>query len=184
MLREPCGPVTVTVAPGIASPWELDDAADLPVRGYSLGMRRKLLLARALLHRPPILYLDEPTANLDAHSAVVVRRVLRGWAAEGGTVLLTTHNLEEVEEVCDRVAVLCRGRLIALDTPRALRERFQESTVDVTRRDGSAGCYDLTTADGRAALAALVADGGVAGLRSRAFDFRAAFLKMTGTEYT
>ena len=57
---------------------ELSEAGDLPVRAYSLGMRRKLLLARALLHRPPLLYLDEPTANLDAHSAAHVRRTLRG----------------------------------------------------------------------------------------------------------
>jgi ABC-2 type transport system ATP-binding protein len=108
---------------------DLTDVADLPVRGYSLGMRRKLLLARSLLHRPSVLYLDEPTANLDAHSAAVVRRVLRDHAAAGGAVLLTTHNLEEVEEVCDRVAVLCRGRLVVCDTPRALRERLGENTV-------------------------------------------------------
>jgi ABC-type multidrug transport system ATPase subunit len=114
---------------------ELDDAADLPVRGYSLGMRRKLLLARALLHRPQVLYLDEPTANLDAHSSVVVRRVLRDHAAAGGSVLLTTHNLEEVEEVCDRVAVLCRGRLAALDTPRSLRAQapdFRAAFLTIT----------------------------------------------------
>ncbi|HZY90076.1 MAG TPA: ABC transporter ATP-binding protein [Gemmataceae bacterium] len=102
---------------------ELSEAADLPVRAYSLGMRRKLLLARALLHRPPLLYLDEPTANLDVHSAAVVRRTLRGLAAEGATVLLTTHNMAEVEEVCDRVAVLCRGRLAAPDFHEAFLKR-------------------------------------------------------------
>src|SRR5262249_6380471 len=93
---------------------ELDEAADLPVRSHSLGMRRKRLLARALLHRPRLLYLDEPSANLDIHSAAVVRRILRGLTADGVTVLLTTHNMQEVEEVCDRVAILCRGRLVAL----------------------------------------------------------------------
>src|SRR5216110_1392336 len=99
---------------------ELSDAADVAVRGYSLGMRRKLLLARALLHQPRLLYLDEPTANLDVHSAAVVRRILRELVAAGGTVLLTTHNMQEVEETCDRVAILCRGRLVSLDTPLAL----------------------------------------------------------------
>ena len=67
--------------------------------GYSLGMRKKLLLARALLHEPPILYLDEPTANLDIHSCDVVHRILRGLVARGTTVLLTTHNMKEVEKV-------------------------------------------------------------------------------------
>src|SRR5262249_19276528 len=70
---------------------ELSEAAALPVAGYSLGMRRKLLLARAMLHRPDVLYLDEPTANLDVHSAAVVRRLLREWVAAGHTVLMTTH---------------------------------------------------------------------------------------------
>jgi ABC-type multidrug transport system ATPase subunit len=100
---------------------ELHEAADLPVRAYSLGMRRKLLLARALLHRPRLLLLDEPTANLDAHSAGLVRGLLRELAAEGGTVLLTTHNLEQAEGVCDRVGVLCRGKLVALGSPTELR---------------------------------------------------------------
>src|SRR5262245_15941510 len=74
---------------------ELTEAADLPVRTYSLGMRRKLLLARALLHEPALLYLDEPTANLDVHSAAIVRRILRQLVKDGATVLLTTHNMQE-----------------------------------------------------------------------------------------
>jgi ABC-type multidrug transport system ATPase subunit len=106
---------------------ELDEAADLAVCGYSLGMRRKLLLARALLHRPRLLLLDEPTVNLDGHSAAVVQRLLRGLAAEGGAVLLTTHNMAEAETVCDRLAVLCRGRLVALDSPAELRRRHGDS---------------------------------------------------------
>ncbi len=96
---------------------ELSEAAHLPVRAYSLGMRRKLLLARALLHRPRLLYLDEPSANLDIHSIEVVHRILRDLTSQGVTVLLTTHNMQEVEQVCDRVAILCRGKLVALDAP-------------------------------------------------------------------
>src|SRR5258708_2760693 len=114
---------------------ELSDAADVLVRAYSLGMRRKLLLARALLHRPRLLYLDEPTANLDIHSAEVVHRILRGLTREGVTVLLTTHNMKEVEEICDRVAILCRGRLVALDSPLALRQQHAERKVDVILTD-------------------------------------------------
>src|SRR5262249_30478956 len=108
---------------------ELSEAADLFVRSYSLGMRRKLLLARALLHRPRLLYLDEPTANLDIHSSVVVRQILRSLVASGVTVLLTTHNMNEVEEICDRVAILCRGWLVAVNTPLALRQHYGERQV-------------------------------------------------------
>ena len=99
---------------------ELDEAGDLPVRGYSLGMRKKLLLARALLHEPPVLYLDEPTANLDIHSAEVVHRILRERVKHGATVILTTHDMDEVERICDRVGIVCRGKLVALDVKKVL----------------------------------------------------------------
>lgn len=162
---------------------ELTEAADVPVRGYSLGMRRKLLLARALLHRPPVLYLDEPTANLDQHSAGLVRRTLRSLVADGVTVLLTTHNMEEVEEICDRVAILNCGKLVALDTPINLRRQHHERSADVILRDGRRVSYNLEREQERAELAAHVAAGAVDSVRTREFDFRAAFLKLTGTEF-
>jgi ABC-2 type transport system ATP-binding protein len=163
---------------------ELSDAADVLVRGYSLGMKRKLLLARALLHRPRLLYLDEPTANLDIHSAAVVRRILRELVGEGSTVLLTTHNMVEVEEVCDRVAILCRGQLVALGTPLGLRLEHAERKVDVILDDGARLVYDLDQADERHRLAGQVADGRIASLKTREFNFHQAFLKLTGTEFT
>jgi ABC-type multidrug transport system ATPase subunit len=162
---------------------ELADAADLPVSAYSLGMRRKLLLARALLHRPRLLYLDEPSANLDAHSAALVRKVLRGLTAEGVTVLLTTHNMAEVEEICDRVAILCRGRLVALDSPLALRRAHAASKADVVLVGGERLVIDLGSEAERARLAAHIAAGDVASLRTREPDFHEAFLRLTGTAY-
>jgi ABC-type multidrug transport system ATPase subunit len=162
---------------------ELDRAADVLVSGYSLGMRRKLLLARALLHRPRLLYLDEPTANLDIHSSQIVRKILRRLVDEGCTVLLTTHNMTEVEEICDRVAILCKGRLVALDTPLALRQQHDERRVDVILDDGSRRVFDLDCADERAELAGQVAQGSVASLQTREFNFHEAFLKLTGTAF-
>jgi ABC-type multidrug transport system ATPase subunit len=162
---------------------ELDGAAHLPVRAYSLGMRRKLLLARALLHQPQILYLDEPSANLDIHSAAVVRRILRDLTATGVTVLLTTHNMQEVEEICDRVAILCHGRRVALDTPLALRQQHVERKVDVVLAGGSRRVFDLDQDDDRETLGRHVAVGDVASLQTREFNFHEAFLKLTGTEF-
>lgn len=162
---------------------ELSEAGDLPVRGYSLGMRRKLLVARALLHRPPVLYLDEPTANLDVHSAAVVRRILRERVAAGDTVVLTTHNMEEVEEICDRVAILCRGKLVALDTPLALRQQHAERKVDVIQNDGSRVVFDLDQPEGRDGLADAIRAGTVQSVQTREFNFHEAFLKLTGTEF-
>jgi ABC-2 type transport system ATP-binding protein len=163
---------------------ELTEAADLAVRSYSLGMRRKLLLARALLHKPKLLYLDEPTANLDIHSGAVVRHILRELVASGVTVLLTTHNMLEVEEICDRVAILCRGRLVALDTPLALRQRHVERKVDVVLGDGARRVFDLDSDEQCAALGLEVAAGHVASLQTREFNFHEAFLKLTGTQFT
>jgi ABC-2 type transport system ATP-binding protein len=162
---------------------ELAEAADLPVRGYSLGMRRKLLLARALLHRPRLLVLDEPTANLDIHSAEVVRRTLRDLVAEGCTVLLTTHNMAEVEAICDRVAILCHGRLVALDSPLALRRQHCERKIDVTLQNGSRCAFDLDRDQERQALAGHVGAGLVASLQTRESDFHEVFLKLTGTVF-
>jgi ABC-type multidrug transport system ATPase subunit len=162
---------------------ELTDAAKLPVAGYSLGMRRKLLLARALLHEPSVLYLDEPTANLDVHSAAIVRRLLRDWVKSGNTVLMTTHNMQEVEEICDRVAILCRGRLVALDTPLSLRQQHSQRLVDATLADGSHRVFDLNHTEERGRLAEQVATGAVASMRTRDFNFHEAFLKLTGTEF-
>jgi ABC-type multidrug transport system ATPase subunit len=162
---------------------ELSEAADLPVRAYSLGMRRKLLLARGLLHRPRLLYLDEPTANLDAHSVAVVHRILKQLTTEGVTVLLTTHNMTEVEEVCDRVAILCRGKLVALDSPLNLQRQHHERKVDVVLTGGSRQIFDLECEDERTRLGECVAAGTVASMRTREFNFHEAFLKLTGIAF-
>jgi ABC-type multidrug transport system ATPase subunit len=162
---------------------ELSEAAQLPVRAYSLGMRRKLLLARALLHRPRLLYLDEPTANLDIHSIRVVHRILKGLLADGVTVLLTTHNMQEVEQICDRVGILCRGKLIALDSPLTLRQQHAERKVDVILTGGTRLAFDLDDDDERRRLNQHVAAGEVVSLQTREFNFHETFLKLTGTYF-
>jgi ABC-2 type transport system ATP-binding protein len=162
---------------------ELDEAADLPVRGYSLGMRKKLLLARALLHEPQILYLDEPTANLDIHSAEVVHRILRERVKMGATIILTTHDMDEVEKICDRVGIMCRGKLVALDSPLALKQQHTERKVDVIRQDGERLVFDLDDPTDRAKLGALVTAGQALSIRTREFDFHATFLKLTGLAF-
>lgn len=162
---------------------ELDEAADLPVRGYSLGMRKKLLLARALLHEPPVLYLDEPTANLDIHSAEVVHRILRERVKLGATVVMTTHDMDEVEKICDRVGIVCRGKLVALDSPLALRQEHTERKVDVIRDDGERLVFDLDRDTGRQKLAEMVTSGRAASINTREFDFHSTFLKLTGQAF-
>lgn len=100
-----------------------DRREEVPVR-WSRGMRQKLALARALLHRPPLIFLDEPTAGLDPAASASLRQDLTGLAAqEGVTVFLTTHNLAEAGELCSAVAVIHHGRLVAQGPPDELRRR-------------------------------------------------------------
>ena len=97
--------------------WERRDD---PVGGFSKGMRQKLAIARALLHEPAVIFLDEPTVGLDPEAARTVRGVIKELRAEGRTIFLTTHNLPEADELCDLIGVF-RTRLLRLDTPANLR---------------------------------------------------------------
>jgi len=102
---------------------------------WSRGMKQKLALARALLHRPPLVFLDEPTAGLDVVAAAAVRDDLAALASdEGVTVFLTTHNMAEVERLCHQVAVIREGKLVALDHPDELRAGVGRPQVDVLGR--------------------------------------------------
>jgi ABC-2 type transport system ATP-binding protein len=105
------------------------------VAKWSKGMKQKLALARAMLHQPPLVLLDEPTAGLDVMAAVEVRENLASLAARDGvTVFLTTHNMPEAEKLCSQVAVIRQGKLIALGSPDELRARTAAPQVEVTGR--------------------------------------------------
>jgi ABC-2 type transport system ATP-binding protein len=109
---------------------ELWDRKSDKVAGFSKGMRQKLAIARALLHEPPVVFLDEPTAGLDPEASRMVRDYVKTLRTEGRTIFLTTHNLEEADELCDRIAVF-HTRLIRTDTPAKLREGLFGRGVEV-----------------------------------------------------
>ena len=95
---------------------------------FSKGMRQKLAIARAMLHEPKVLFLDEPTAGLDPEMARLVREFIGELKVKGRTIFLCTHNLDEADRLCDRIAVV-NTRLLALDTPEALREKLYDRVV-------------------------------------------------------
>jgi ABC-2 type transport system ATP-binding protein len=103
---------------------ELTARAGQLVETYSTGMKQRVVLARALLARPPILLLDEPTLGLDPQAARRVRELVTELKAEGHTILLTTHYMEEADLLSDRIGIIDQGRIIALDTPAALKQRI------------------------------------------------------------
>jgi fluoroquinolone transport system ATP-binding protein len=110
---------------------DLADAADKRVDQFSKGMKMRLNLARALLHDPDLLFLDEPTTGLDPARARMIRDLIRALKARGKTIFLTTHNMAEAEEVCDRVAFLAHGKIPVTGSPEQLRRDFGSRTVEV-----------------------------------------------------
>ena len=108
---------------------KLADRADDYVERYSTGMRQRLALARALLPDPPLVVLDEPTVGLDPQASRDLRDRVRELKAQGRTVLLTTHYMEEADQLCDRVAIIDHGRIVALDTPAALKRTIRAEEV-------------------------------------------------------
>jgi daunorubicin resistance ABC transporter ATP-binding subunit len=113
----------------------LAEAADRPVRTYSGGMRRRLDVGAALVHRPPVLFLDEPTTGLDPEGRKELWNVIRELVADGTTVLLTTQYLEEADRLADRIVVIDKGRVIADDTPQTLKSRMGSTVTELGMSD-------------------------------------------------
>ena len=109
----------------------LAEAADERVGEYSKGMKMRLNFVRAVLHEPSVLFLDEPTAGLDPVNAGVIKDLIRNERERGRTILLTTHNMADVDELCDRVGFLVAGQMSVVDAPRQLMARYGRRSVQV-----------------------------------------------------
>src|SRR5208282_518132 len=126
--------------------FELTDAADRVLKGYSGGMRRRLDLAASLMTRPPVLFLDEPTTGLDPTSRQRVWDAIRELLGEGVTVLLTTQYLDEADALAHRIVVVDHGRVIADGTPTELKEASRSAHLDVNLAMAHAGAVPALTA--------------------------------------
>ncbi|WP_419826640.1 ABC transporter ATP-binding protein [Sphingomonas sp.] len=178
----------------------LEDKADAYARTLSGGMKRRLLVAKALVHQPPVLVLDEPTAGVDIELRQQLWTYVRELNAAGTTVVLTTHYLEEAQELCDRIAIINHGRLIANEPTSVLLAKAREKIVEVTvdrDLDGppSASCfqkvelkgdrtvaitYDKVDVHAGDVLGALSAAGlGVVDVSTREADLEDVFLSLT-----
>ena len=108
-------------AAGLLERFKLTDRADQIVRGFSGGMMQRLSIARAMMHDPQVLFLDEPSAGLDPQTRLLLWEIIREYNHSGKTVLLTTHNMEEADALCQRLAIVDHGKIIALGTPKELK---------------------------------------------------------------
>lgn len=156
------------------------DAADVRAAALSKGMQMRLNLARAILHRPDLLFLDEPTSGLDPVHAAEVRGIIRAQAEAGRTVFLTTHDMVTADELCDRVAFMQQGRLVAVDTPYALRLAHGSRTVLAEYTvDGAVRRAEFAGTDDPGQLA-LLASGSVRTVHSREATLAEVFVAVTG----
>jgi ABC-2 type transport system ATP-binding protein len=133
----------------LLSRFDLYERRHTKVQGFSRGMRRRLTIAMALIHEPRILYLDEPTIALDVRSAVFVRDLIRQLKDEGITIFLTTHYIEEADQLCDRVAIINEGRIVANDAPERLKSSLLGvHTIEVSFDGGNKEALDLEAIPG------------------------------------
>ncbi|MEZ5126150.1 MAG: ABC transporter ATP-binding protein [Thermoleophilia bacterium] len=159
---------------------ELSEVADRKVKTYSSGMKQRLLVARALVNDPRVLFLDEPTRGLDPSSAREVRAIIREHARKGNTVFLTTHFMEEADDLCDRVAFLSAGQIVALDTPRELKLRYGERAATVLLRDRSEHRLRLDDAGDAQRLAQWMTSGEVLTVHSHEGTLEDVFVSLAG----
>jgi ABC-2 type transport system ATP-binding protein len=110
-------------AASLLKKFELYERRGHPVKGFSKGLKQKLLLCMALVSEPQILFLDEPTSGLDVESQRLIKDTIREYNAYGTTVFLTTHNMEEANQLCDRIAIINHGKIAVIDSPERLRLR-------------------------------------------------------------
>jgi ABC-2 type transport system ATP-binding protein len=116
--------------------FQLSRFAKASVYALSGGMAQRLMVARAIFHRPAVLFLDEPTAGLDPQGRLALWDLLRDLNSQGQTIMLTTHYMEEADKLCDRVAIMDHGKILALDTPDELKRSVEADTIVTVKSDG------------------------------------------------
>ncbi|MFW5941000.1 MAG: ABC transporter ATP-binding protein [Chloroflexota bacterium] len=169
----------------------LQDAMHKRAANYSKGMKQRLVFARALLNDPEFLFLDEPTAGLDPNLASDIKEIIRRKREGGKTVFLTTHNMYIADELCDRVAFINEGQIVAMDTPRNLKLQYGERSVRVEYRENGSGPSELQSAvlsleneEDRARFNKILNEKEVQTIHSQEATLEQTFIQITGRGLT
>lgn len=156
------------------------DRANDNVQQYSNGMKQRLLIARSLLHSPQIIFLDEPTRGLDPIVGRDIRRLVLDLSRAGITVFLTTHYMEEADQLCNRIAFISAGKIVALDTPDNLKLAHGQKSLQVRLNDGQSLMIPLDDQDSGDKIKQLVTSGQIRTLHSAEATLEEVFIQMTG----
>ncbi len=176
---------------GIARPDSLEllrrvglaDRAKDRVKSFSKGMRQRMMISRAFINKPSVLFLDEPTDGLDPVTSAAIRRTIKEEADRGAAVLLTTHDMFEADELSDRVAFINEGRIVALDTAENLKLKYGSRAVKVRLRDGDGVREETIPLDDGASsarLAELAASPDLLTMHTEEATLEAIFIELTG----
>ena len=165
----------------------LQDAAKQPVSQYSKGMKMRLNFARALLNDPDMLFLDEPTAGLDPTTARRIKDVIRELQGRGKTIFLTTHNMHDADELCNRVAFIVEGELKVIDQPAVLKLQHGSKTVRVLEKhiageNSVAHEFSLETLGSNAGFLELLTQQRIESIHSQEASLEEVFIKTTGAQ--
>ncbi|MEO6867028.1 MAG: ABC transporter ATP-binding protein [Gaiellales bacterium] len=159
----------------------LDPGNKTAVKDWSTGMRQRLIIARALINEPEVLFLDEPTRGLDPASALALREIVQSLVDQGTTVFLTTHDMHEADALCHRIAFIAEGRIVAMDTPRALKlSGTDRLEVDITTDTDEQIRLVLDDPDDRLRLKKLTDTGRIRTMHSREPSLADVFVQLAG----
>ncbi|MCL1964089.1 MAG: ABC transporter ATP-binding protein, partial [Firmicutes bacterium] len=159
----------------------LADAKKKLAKNLSRGMKQRLMLARAVLHKPKLLFLDEPTASLDPSTTQQIHKLLRELNSEGTTIFLTTHNMEEADRLCARVAFLNHGSIVTCDAPDALKLQYAREEMIALTKSGTVRRIGKTAGDLRE-LADSLENDRLLTLHSQEPNLEEIFLELTGRD--
>jgi len=159
--------------------FELDERADDKLKNFSFGMKQRILIARGLLADPKIIFMDEPTKGLDPHTARYIREIIKEENQKGVTIFLTTHYMEEAEMLSDRVAILDKGKIVALDSPQNLKRKGKNSLILKLKNNENMEISLDDEAD-REKMQKLTIENQILSVESKEESLEDVFVKLTG----
>lgn len=154
------------------------------VKTFSKGMKQKIMISRALLNDPEVLFLDEPGSGLDPRSAREIRQMILGLKEQGKTILITTHNMEEADFLCDCLAIIHKGSIIAMDTPGNLKKKYGEDVLTIKTVKGDIYESPLNTKASSDIFEKLSENNQISLVHSKEATIEDVFIKLTGEKLT